>query len=327
MNRDILMDAIGEIEDKYVLQTAERSSRPRALRRIAWIAAAAVLCLLLGVSAMATADVGPAYEILYSVSPAVAQSLKPVRASCEDNGIRMEVGAADVEGSSARMLIVLSDCEGDRVDETTDLFDSYTINRPFDSTASCEMVGYDSATRSALFLITISRMDEKEITSGKVTFGASCFLSGKQYTYMTRKLSVPEGESALMTEVKLRGGSVAETDQPVLLMPAPENSFSPVQGVQITAVGFVNGKLHAQVHYDDILRTDNHGSLYLRDEEGNVLECERTVSAWDESQSGSYEDYVFDVERGNLDGYLLCGTFTTCSVLTEGDWQVTFPLA
>ncbi len=327
MNTDNLLDAIGQIDDRFI-QTAEteKERHPRVLRRIAMVAAAAVLCVLLGVSALAAADVGNAYDLLYSVSPAVAQSLKPVRTSCEDNGIIMEVEGASVEGSSATMLVLLHDVEEDRVDETTDLFDSYSIRRPFDSSASCEMVGYDEETKSAAFLITINRTDDREISSGKVTFGATRFLSDKRYTDMTRKITVPEGEPELMTDPQLRGGSGTEAEQTVLLKPVPGESFSPVEGVQITAAGFVNGKLRVQAHYDDITETDNHGFLYLRDAQGNVLECESTVSAWDESHSGSYEDYVFDVERGELEEYLLCGSFTTCSVLTEGDWQVTFPL-
>ena len=42
-------------------------------------------------------------------SPAAAQSLKPVRMSCEDNGIRMGVEAASVEGSEAHVLLILKD--------------------------------------------------------------------------------------------------------------------------------------------------------------------------------------------------------------------------
>ena len=328
MNTDHLLDAIGQIDDRFVEEAGESvpRRRPHVLRRFAVVAAAAVLCVLLGVSALAAADVGNAYDLLYSVSPAVAQSLKPVRMSCEDNGIIMEVGAASVEASRAQMLIVLQDVKGDRVDETTDLFDSYSIRRPFNSSATCEMVGYEEETRSAVFLITIDRMDDNEIRAGKVTFGATRFLSGKQYTDMTRKLSVPESVPALMADPQLRGASGTDTEQPVFLMPEPDNSFSPVEGVQITAIGFVNGKLHAQAHYDDILNTDNHGFLYLRDEQGEIIECASAYSAWDETHSGSYEEYVFDVERGKTDGYLLCGSFTTCNAPVEGNWQVTFPL-
>ncbi len=50
-----------------------------------------------------------AYEILYAVSPKIAQEFKPVRMSSEDNGIKMEV----------------------------------SINRPFSSSATCEMISYD----------------------------------------------------------------------------------------------------------------------------------------------------------------------------------------
>ena len=52
------------------------------------------------------ADVDLAYDILYAVSPQTAQGLKPVRMACEDNGIRMEVIAADFRDNKAQILSV-----------------------------------------------------------------------------------------------------------------------------------------------------------------------------------------------------------------------------
>jgi hypothetical protein len=48
---------------------------------VALVASLAV-CFTLAVPAMAAADVQVAYEILYAVSPKIAQELKPVRMSC-----------------------------------------------------------------------------------------------------------------------------------------------------------------------------------------------------------------------------------------------------
>lgn len=39
-----------------------------------------------------------AHELLYSISPSIAQKLKPINVSCEDNGIEMTVVAAEVNG-------------------------------------------------------------------------------------------------------------------------------------------------------------------------------------------------------------------------------------
>ena len=329
MKTDRLLDAIGNMNDSYILEAAAPRRRPRALRRVAVIAAAAVLCVLLGIPALAAADVTPAYELLYSVSPAAAQSLKPVRMSCEDNGIRMGVEAASVEGSEAHVLLILKDLEGDRVDETTDLFDSYTINPPFDSTATCEIVNYDAAEKTATYLITVKRMDEKEIRSGKVTFSTTCFLSGKQNRIVElSEIELYSGEAPLMTDPELRGGSgdAEQADAQVMLEPMPEMTYTPTAGVRLTAAGFVGGKLRIQAYYDDIGSTDNHGFIYLLDAQGREVLPRSSVAAWDAAHSGSYEDYVFDIGPEEITDYRIYGDFTTCDSLTTGNWQVTFSL-
>lgn len=53
---------------------------------------------------------------------------------------------------------------------------------------------------------------------------------------------------------------------------------------------------------------------------------EASVSFWDAEKSGSYEEYIFDVSPDEIINYELHGYFWTCNTLTEGHWQVTFPL-
>ena len=45
-----------------------------------------------------------------------------------------------VEGNEAKIFISVQDIDGDRIDETTDLFDSFSINTPFDCSSSCENI-------------------------------------------------------------------------------------------------------------------------------------------------------------------------------------------
>ncbi len=333
MNTDKLIDAIGMIDDKYIeeARTKPYSRGRRPLRRVIAVAAAALLCVLLGVagvSALAAADDESAYELLYSVTPGIAQMLKPVRMACEDNGVRMYVESAGVNGSEATVLVSLRDLEGDRVDETTDLFDSYSIRRPFDSSASCEMIGYNDETKTASYLVTITRTDDRNIPGGKVTFSVACFLSGKEeHTVLLPSDPVETEEALLLENPPFRGGSgedFAALSAGCVLAPGLISDLS--EGVQLTAMGFIDGRLHLQVHYEDILHTDNHGFIYLLDADGNRTECVASTSFWDEENSGSYEEYVFDIGPEEYDGYTICGDFTTASRLTEGHWQVTFPL-
>ncbi len=58
--------------------------------------------------------------------------------------------------------------EEDRIDETTDLFDSFSINTSFDCSSSCENIKYDE-TETAV-LISISQWDKYDIADEKITF-------------------------------------------------------------------------------------------------------------------------------------------------------------
>ena len=58
---------------------------------------------------------------------------------------------------------------------------------------------------------------------------------------------------------------------------------SPVSGVALTAIGYVGEKLHIQIRYDSALETDNHGYVYLKNSDGDVLDCEASISFFTEN--------------------------------------------
>lgn len=97
MNTDLLIDAIGEIDENKIknarLFTVKTRKKP--IKRMIVIAAAIILCITVAVPVLA-ATVNPIYEIVYKISPGLAQMMKPIQMSCEDNGIKMEVISASV---------------------------------------------------------------------------------------------------------------------------------------------------------------------------------------------------------------------------------------
>ena len=149
------------------------------------LAAAILLAFALSVPALAAADYEPAYKLLYSLSPAIAQGLKPVRMVSEDQGIVVEVVSALVEGSEAKVYLSVRDLVGGRIDETADLFDSYDINAPFGCSGYCENVGFDPQTKTATFLVSISQYDEsgadRDIAGDKIT--SACGAAGQKQTF------------------------------------------------------------------------------------------------------------------------------------------------
>ena len=323
MRSEPLLDAIGDIRADYILE-AKRPARKRPVLRALIAAALAVACLSATVCAMTAADVGPAYELLYHIAPAAAQRLKPVHKSAEDQGIRVEVVSADVAGDRAEAYIAVTDLTGDRVDETLDLFDSYSIRTPRDSTGHCEFVSFDPETKTATFLVTVRNMDGSPFRGGRMTFSVRQFLSKKETWEGTLPVTAAaDAPTVSASQVEVRGGS-GDGKTAVFLAPC-DSQFEPAAGVEVTAVGEVDGQLHVQVYYHDIHRTDNHGWVWLLPESGPQIMPLGSEAFWDEAHTGSYEDYVFDADA-SLDGAALYGEFTTCQTLIEGDWEITFPL-
>lgn len=319
--------ALNGVESRYLEEAMQPNRRRVPLRRITALAAALLLMLSCSVSALAAADVEPAYVLLYSVSPALAQRLKPVRLASEDNGIRMEVVSAAIEGDTATALISLRDLTGDRIDETTDLFDSLVIRRAFDSSNTIQLDHYDEETGTVYYLYQMTQLNGRDIRGRKITIALSRFLSRKQ-NYQGElpgiDLAAASADAKTQTVSELRG-RIGKSDETEVLLPCL--NVSPAQGARVTAVGFVGGQLHVQLYYEDIARTDNHGWIWLQNDSGQSIQCEGGVSFWDAAQRGSYEEYIFPVSsQEELAGYRLYGDLTLCSALCEGDWQVTFPL-
>lgn len=333
MNREFLLDALDGVRDDYLAEAAQPPVlRPVRLRRAVVIAVAAMLCVALALPALASNEAS--YELMYALSPGLAQRLKPVQMSCEDNGIRMEVVAASVEGDTAEAFIALRDLTGDRIDETTDLFDSWSFHTPFDSMGTCRLESYDETTRTALFYVLMSSMYGEDIRpeDGKITFSVREFLSHKQAAEGVDLQSVldavdmePETQNVASRSRGWSGPDDGNWNVPCLV-PKEGAGVSPIDGVTVTGAGYVDGKLHIQVYFENIGETDNHGYVYLADEDGNWLELDRAISFWDDEQRGSYEDFIMNVTPGELANYTLYGNFYTSSNLTKGSWQVTFPL-
>lgn len=371
---------IAHIKSRFDQKTGTSlSARPRpAIKRTLFLVTALSLCAVIGVTAVAAnvptrsafglggillrgvtvlaESVPDVYRYLYKISPETAQFFKPVQLSCEDNGIRMEVVSTYIVDGTAQIYITLQDLTGERLDMSTDLFDSYYINTPFAFIGTTDKnVSYDEETGKLTALITIELMDGHKFAGDKLTFRFKQFLSGKKehsQIALDVDLAAVSLSPDLMVTKKVRGfgGSEANVDdiftrdeegisEFITLKQSPEPTEI-VSGVTLTATGYVDGKLHVQLCYDDINRTDNHGFLYLIDDKGESISDIYSVSFWDDEGNtadytmdhwdkvgrDSYEDYVFDVEPSALANYELYGDFVTCDSLVKGDWEVTFPL-
>lgn len=334
MNNNILSESLNFIDEKYISEakSPQKKNRIISVRKATAVFAAALICIVSAVPALAAKDVRPAYELLYSVSPELAQRLKPVKKSCISSGIQIEVTSADIHDDTAEVLVAVKDLESDRIDSTIDLFDSYIIHGLKDNAGTCRLESYDEENGIASFLIYIEQMNGRKIDIDKVTFSVSEILTGKTET---EKLfgdfdlsSVPVNpETVSGKKLKLRGEVWDESCKiKEFLVPQSKPLYVLADGAYISAAGYFGNQLHIQVYYEDILRTDNHGFISLKSREGKILNSTDEASFWDSERKGSYEEYAFDISRSELFLYELYGEITTCGTLIEGDWEITFPL-
>lgn len=339
MKTDKLIDAIGMIDEKYVADAHKTcvKIRHKGLKRFA-IAAAAMLCVAVPLPAMTAFGSDIAYNLLYMASPAIAQTFKPVQKSCEDKNIRMEVISADIQGDEANFYISM---QGDKIDETTDLYDSYNIRCPFDSVGHVSYSDFDENTKTAYFVVNIKTMNGEKIPKGKVTFSVRELIFDKhEFEGAIDGVDLSEvpknpptieninfrGASGDYESIIFRGSSGYY--EPIIDILAPSSPLTEIMnGISVTGIGYIDGKLHIQTYYEDILKTDNHGYVYLVDENGKRIGEEfANISFWDDERKGSYDEKVFDIDYSDLENYSVCGNFWTSNGYESGDWEVTFKM-
>lgn len=331
MNIDKLSEAIGMIDDNMIKEAKETTKKAVVFpfRKLAVAAAIALVCFG-SVPALAAADVEPAYHLLYTISPALAQKLKPVNLSCVDQGIQVEVDSAYIHGDTAEAIICIKDLTGDRIDETVDLFDSYTIRNIKDSSGTCNLLDYNKDTGVAAFAILMEQMDGSSLSGSKVTVSLSKLLCKKGIFNGVLEditLSSVTDTPHLTDNVKIRGGGGApRPDDAVFLQPASTPLLTPLPGISVTGLGYENGKLHVQIRYEDIGNTDNHGWIRLQSKGGEVLNSSYDISFWDSSLTDSYDEYIFELPYEELKNYKIYAEFVNSGLLIEGDWEITFPM-
>ncbi len=332
MNGLELLQKISDVDHDLILEPEEGFHQRKKWSIKKWISIAACLCLCLSCSISMLAATGNefAYEMLYSVLPQIAQKLKPVRMSCTDNGIEMKVVAAEIDGDKATILVSMHDTTGSRIDETADLFDSYRIHTPYDQSAGCTFSGYDADTNTATFLLTMEQMNHELLLGDKITFSVSQLLCGKSHSNF-RLAQIKTNHIPIITEYMknpdIRGRSGSANDCPHLMIPDEANAMKLEEGVTLTGIGVVDDKVHIQLRFDSVSTRDNHGYVYLKDQNGEVLKSDASISFWDNSQTNSYEEFVFSVSADEIREYEIWGEFwTAVNNPIEGKWQVTFPV-
>ena len=334
MNAETILDALGDVSDAYIAgaEAPVRRKRP-VIRRIAVLAAVLVLVAALAVTAAAYTDAG--YAVLYALSPAMAQALKPVNESCEANGVRMTVDGAVIEDNAAYIRIALTDLEGGLFDGSIDLCDSYDIKKGFDASVvggTCALEDYDEDTRTAVFLTQLAPLDGTVIRPGKVTFrlgefsGHTALQDGP--VQGVDLSAVGEAADTVSMEASFFNTDAEQFDDFTIDCLPPGGTVTEIcPGAEVTGLGWIDGKLHVQI------RTGPYtsGIVYLDDapedgmDEGDIFDWARSPHYVDDHRM-ICEDFIFDVTPDEAEALTLCGWFETQSDPVQGPWEVTFQL-
>lgn len=352
MKRDIFDSINGKLKPdrELILQTSQKikNTVPSARRKRAYrpilVAAAILVCLSVTVSA--SANFSPSvYSLMYDVSPEIAQFFSPVRKSCEDNGIKMEVISAYIHEGTAEVYISMQDLTEDRIDESIDLFDSCDIRSYFDISGHCERIGYDADSKTATFLITVTQHKngkEVDLRGQKIHFSVQEFLSRKNEQNnvpvafdlanaepVTKACKLDSSGMEWKSGVYYKGGATMnmEDSETNVIVP-PGNTLCTVNDTQITAVAYYNGKLRVQVMTAHRLDKDAHEWIYLKDKNGETVHPYGTVDfrTYEDGAQIIGRDYIFDIPQDEIQNYKLYGDFITNEMLTQGNWKVSFHL-
>lgn len=343
MNEMLKEQILDGIDDKFLqetLQYGRKRKKNKVFLMVGRMAACIAIVAGLSFSTLSIAVAAgnlTAYETLYGLYPEIAKRLMPMNLSCEDAGVRMEVEGVSIQDNSAYIYMSMQDVEENRIDETIDLFDSYSLYTNADQIGNCALVDYEEETGKAMFLITVQQMNGRPIEAGAMSFSVSRFLTGKEenripLTQISTDQITEVADYQTRDQLNIRGGSYASDNElgetaNKFLMFDGSKSFVPVPGVTVTNYGLIDDRLHVQVYYEDIVHYDNHGYIYLQDAEGNILLPPGGKSFWDADRKGSYEEYIFDVTGEQLENYEIYGHFFTCQNLVEGDWNVKFTIS
>ena len=327
--------------DALVQQTIAKmqSGRPHRARKplkIIIAVAAALAC----VSTAVAANQEAVLRVLYKIAPGMAEYLQPVGQVCEDRGVNLEVVSADVEGSTAKVYLSLTDTTGSLFgDAAPDLYDSWHLDYPrwgrvAPLSCGCSTADYDPSTHTATYFLQIDDLGG-DIPAGAFKFTFNKLLIGKveqEGVPVTVDLSAvpqnaPTENHAINGYGTMNPDALGDIDSYDFLVPQGTLWQSEIGVCALIAAGWRNGELHLHYRTDGSLSLGNHAdfsTLHLAD--GTELMCDYTVTYKDFDNDTDHTEYIFPMVYEDVAGCTLTGDIYTASDLIDGSWAVSFQL-
>ncbi|MFJ7913333.1 MULTISPECIES: hypothetical protein [unclassified Lysinibacillus] len=234
-------------------------------------------------------------NLLWQISPEIAALLEPIESTVEYDGVKMEIVSAMQDEDMAVVYVTLQDVEGNRIDETLDIYDySMSKGRSF----TVERIGYDATTKTAL----VRFMSFNGSSTDNFKLKIRSFLNDK--SVLEDVYVLPAGKLNIQTQL--------------------------YDGMRMTNIGLQNDKLYVQIEWPANNAID-HGQFYLVNQVGQKIHpTERYSYGRDEQGTPiyayNYEENIFDVKDIDLAKHELQAKIYTAGQYVEGDWEATFKL-
>lgn len=309
-------------EQQQVLERVRRSGRRRR------VAALVVVCCLLFTAVVGAANPALLKKAVTLAGGGLADLVVPINKSDEDNGIRVEVLGALNDDHQAVVYLAVQDLTGDRLDDTLDLNDPTIRGGGFAQTA--QRIDYAPETKTALYCLQGD--GENHLEGKKVKISIRDMYSHQE----EQQLAIPMDLAALRQDPKTFVCQETGSGQEETTLLQPEQCHIPIPGLSwtyISAIGYVDGKLHVQMDNSTSEMGLNHGYFDLAKEDGTLLSEEQDILSngiyfWAEGQSGKqYIEFILDVTPEQAQGLTLQGNFWTYHTKIEGSWNISFRLA
>lgn len=288
------------------------------------VAIVLIVFLFSGTSAL-VANVNDFYYALYYVSPHTAQFFMPVNMSCVKDNIIMTVDSVSISKNKAEILVSLQDLSGKRIDETTNLNESYGIFSAGDCSVHCEMYGYVEEENKAVFLIQMEPFSGEEFNiKDKVTFIVGNFMSDKEkYMGIAEDIDLSMAERNPNVKIIEKSENIYYEIKEITVLDQNLSISTPVNNIEITGMGYIDGNLHIQARC--VNPWENGSYLWIcLDESGK-----KRISPTDCIRFNDGEDVIYEYVFEGIDSTENCklyGRFYNYNNYTEGPWKVTFML-
>lgn len=362
---------------EYTIQKA--TSDPKKNKSKVFKPTFAYICVILAFTIPVVANgVNKIYQLMNLVSPEVAVDFTPIEQSnipndtnfeknknnepfvvtntpiyVENNNIRLEVVAINIEKNIAKLYITLQDLAENRIDSTVNLT-AYNIDGLQTATLGSEFLGFENG--KATFMITITDLESQNILetiTEQIKFSINEFTTSNKHWGIDEDFYIDVNISDIIlpkydtSEVSLigSGGYYNEyTGKDVFSEPyfALNQNIEPIFindcNFEIVACAYVDEKLHIQTKTKiDSNYNDSYSSIDLekigQDEPHYAIYTvsftnfgRKNPAELDFIDTFLFKEYVFDINLDEIDDYKIISRGMTSGQLFTGNLSVSFDL-